>query len=98
MKRKRESAAVEEGGFNPVSGLSEAPAALPMQSGTVFDQPEPKKSLELTVIVPARNEEECLAACLQSLVSQSEEVFKLPRWPITISMASARRRSSGFMP
>ncbi len=56
-----------------------------MQSGTVFDQPEPKKLLELTVIVPARNEEECLAACLQSLVSQSEEVFKLGRdWELMV--------------
>ena len=33
--------------------------------------------MELTVIVPARNEEECLGACLQSLVAQSEEIFKL---------------------
>jgi glycosyltransferase involved in cell wall biosynthesis len=79
MGRKRENAAVGVSGFKPVLGLSEAPAALPVQWGTVFDQPEPKKLLELTVIVPARNEEECLAACLQSLVSQSEEVFKLGR-------------------
>jgi glycosyltransferase involved in cell wall biosynthesis len=41
--------------------------------------------LELTVIVPARNEEECIAACLQSLVSQSEEVFKLGReWELMV--------------
>jgi glycosyltransferase involved in cell wall biosynthesis len=79
MKRKRESVAVDEGGFMPVLGLSETPATLPVQWGTVFDQPEPKKLLELTVIVPARNEEDCLAACLQSLVSQSEELFKLGR-------------------
>src|ERR1035437_5425470 len=103
MSRKRESAAVGQGGFEPVLqptdkdpflhpneqrslagdpesagtpvlGLSEAPAALPGQWGTVFDQPEPDKLLELTVIVPARNEEDCLAACLESLVSQSEEI------------------------
>src|ERR1035437_5156151 len=95
MERKRESAAVGEGGFEsvlhptdkdpsagtPVLGLFEAPAALPVQWGTVpstiFAQPEPDKLLELTVIVPARNEEDCLAACLESLVSQSEELFKL---------------------
>jgi len=53
--------------------------------GTIFDQPEPKKLLELTVIVPARNEEECLAGCLQSLVSQSEEHFKLGRdWELLV--------------
>jgi glycosyltransferase involved in cell wall biosynthesis len=47
--------------------------------------PEPDKLLELTVIVPARNEEDCLAACLQSLVSQSEELFKLGRdWELIV--------------
>jgi glycosyltransferase involved in cell wall biosynthesis len=45
--------------------------------GTVFDQPEPEGLIELTVIVPARNEEDCLGACLQSLVSQSESIFEL---------------------
>ena len=114
MERKRESAAVGQGGFKPVLhstdkdpslhpseqrslagdpesagtpvlGLSEAPAALPGQWGTVFDQPEPDKLLELTVIVPARNEEDCLAACLESLVSQSEELFKLGReWELIV--------------
>jgi glycosyltransferase involved in cell wall biosynthesis len=85
MKRKRESAEVVESGFKPVLGLSEAPATLPAQWGTVFDQPEPKKLLEMTVIVPARNEEECLSACLQSLVSQSEEHFKLGRdWELMV--------------
>jgi glycosyltransferase involved in cell wall biosynthesis len=85
MKRERESAAVVEGGFKPVLGLSETPVVLPLQWGTVFDQPEPDQLLELTVIVPARNEEECLAACLQSLVSQSEELFKLgPDWELIV--------------
>lgn len=35
--------------------------------------------MELTVIVPARNEEDCLAACLNSLASQSDEIFQLGR-------------------
>ena len=53
--------------------------------GTVFDQPEPAELLELTVIVPARNEEETLGACLQSLVSQSEEIFHLGRdWELIV--------------
>jgi glycosyltransferase involved in cell wall biosynthesis len=34
-------------------------------------------SMLLTVIVPARNEEDCLGACLASLVSQSDEIFAL---------------------
>ena len=77
MKTERQGATVGNGGFVPVLGLSETPAEQSVLWGTVFDQPEPKKLLELTVIVPARNEEECLADCLQSLVSQSEEIFKL---------------------
>lgn len=35
--------------------------------------------LKLTVIVPARNEEDCLGTCLESLVSQSDEGWKLGR-------------------
>jgi glycosyltransferase involved in cell wall biosynthesis len=67
-------------GWKPVLGLSDEPGApleMPTRHGTVFDQPEPAQLIELTVIVPARNEEDCLAACLQSLVAQSEDVFKL---------------------
>lgn len=79
------------GSWKPVLGISEpggetTPAdgqsdwrtwAAGSVPGTVFDQPEPEQLLELTVIVPARNEEDALPACLQSLVSQSEEIFKL---------------------
>ena len=37
------------------------------------------------MIVPARNEEDCLGACLQSLVSQSEEIFELGRdWDLIV--------------
>jgi glycosyltransferase involved in cell wall biosynthesis len=54
-------------------------------AGTVFDQPEAEPLIELTVIVPARNEEDCLGACLQSLLSQSEEVFQLGRdWELIV--------------
>jgi glycosyltransferase involved in cell wall biosynthesis len=53
--------------------------------GTVFDQPEPEELLEVTVIVPARNEQDCLAACLESLVSQSEEIFALGKdWELIV--------------
>jgi glycosyltransferase involved in cell wall biosynthesis len=55
------------------------------ETNEVESEPAPDELLELTVIVPARNEEDCLAACLQSLVSQSEEVFKLGRdWELTV--------------
>jgi glycosyltransferase involved in cell wall biosynthesis len=40
---------------------------------TAIDAP----SMQLSVIVPARNEEDCLGACLQSLASQSDGVFPL---------------------
>jgi glycosyltransferase involved in cell wall biosynthesis len=84
------------GGWKPVLGLADpaegtAPAAdwrdwagktVP---GTVFDQPEPEELIELTVIVPARNEEDCLGECLQSLVNQSEEIFELGRdWELIV--------------
>lgn len=75
-------------GFKPVLGLSDEPVepvARPVLTGTVYDQPEPEELLELTVMVPARNEEDCLGACLQSLVSQSEEIFALGRdWELMV--------------
>jgi glycosyltransferase involved in cell wall biosynthesis len=53
--------------------------------GTVFAQPEPEPLIELSVIVPARNEEDCLGTCLQSLVAQSEEIFELGRdWELIV--------------
>jgi glycosyltransferase involved in cell wall biosynthesis len=74
--------------WNPVLGLSNEPPApneLSSRPGTVFDQPEPAHLIELTVIVPARNEEECIAACLDSLVKQSEDFFELGRdWELIV--------------
>jgi glycosyltransferase involved in cell wall biosynthesis len=91
-ERPEKDGAAGAGGWKPVLGLSGEPGepvAAPVQwvaaPGTVFDQPEPRELMELTVIVPARNEQECLGACLQSLVSQSEEVFKLGRdWELIV--------------
>jgi glycosyltransferase involved in cell wall biosynthesis len=84
----QESGTTGAGQWTPVLGLSDEPGervAFPVTAGTVFDQPEPEELLELTVIVPARNEEECLAACLQSLVGQSEEIFELGRdWELIV--------------
>jgi glycosyltransferase involved in cell wall biosynthesis len=37
------------------------------------------------VIVPARNEEDCIEACIQSLVHQSEEIFELGKdWELLV--------------
>src|ERR1700685_698248 len=83
------------GGGTPVLGLAD-PEASPTATdwrdwagkaapGTVFDQPEPEELIELTVIVPARDEEDCLGRCLQSLVGQSEEIFELGKdWELVV--------------
>lgn len=75
-------------GYKPVLGLSNEPSeplAVPARAGTVFDQPEPEPLMELTVIVPARNEEESLGDCLRTLVAQSESVFELGRdWELVV--------------
>lgn len=74
--------------WKPVLGLSSEPGeplTLPARAGTVFDQPEPAELIELTVIVPARNEEDCLGACLRSLVAQSDDTFLLGRnWDLIV--------------
>ena len=47
--------------------------------------PEPASPLKLSVIIPARNEEDTLGDCLRSLVAQSEPVFQLGRdWEIIV--------------
>jgi glycosyltransferase involved in cell wall biosynthesis len=89
MEKNRVSGSVGKAGFMPVLGLSDTPAALPLTweaaPGTVYTQPEPEELIELTIIVPARNEEDCLAECLQSLVSQSEDLFELGKdWELIV--------------
>jgi glycosyltransferase involved in cell wall biosynthesis len=96
MKSEKPGAGGTVGGYKPVLGLSDegeeqaAPDARSAWSakaaaGTVFDQPEPEQLMELTVIVPARNEEDCMGTCLESLVSQSEEIFKLGKdWELIV--------------
>jgi len=74
--------------YKPVLGLSDGPGepmAVPARAGTVYDQPEPEQLIELTVIVPARNEEQSIGECLKSLVAQSEDVFELGRdWELVV--------------
>ncbi|HZP04693.1 MAG TPA: glycosyltransferase family 2 protein [Terracidiphilus sp.] len=92
------------GGWKPVLGLAEPGEPVAhvdwrewagrTAPGTVFDQPEPEKLIELTVIVPARNEEDCLGACLQSLVRQSEEIFELGKdWELVVVDDHSRDRT-----
>ena len=90
------SGQTEAGNWKPVLGLADpvdagsAPTdwrewAAKTVPGTVYDQPEPEQLIDLTVIVPARNEEECLGACLASLASQSEEIFELGKdWELIV--------------
>jgi glycosyltransferase involved in cell wall biosynthesis len=84
--------------WKPILGLSDEPgerAEFPVRAGTLFDQPEPETLMELTVIVPARNEEDCIGACLESLVSQSEDVFKLGRdWELIVVDDESADRTS----
>jgi glycosyltransferase involved in cell wall biosynthesis len=88
MADKPEKAEPSGRTFKPVLGLSEEPGeplAIPVRAGNVFDQPEPEQLIELTVIIPARNEEQNLPACLQSLVTQSEDIFQLGRdWELIV--------------
>jgi glycosyltransferase involved in cell wall biosynthesis len=80
--------APQERTWKPVLGLSDVPGepvTIPARAGTVFDQPEPAELIELTVIVPARDEADSLEACLQSLVTQSEDLFQLGRdWELIV--------------
>ncbi|HVC48076.1 MAG TPA: glycosyltransferase [Terracidiphilus sp.] len=78
----------QQSGWKPVLGLSDEPSAPPpahATAGTVFDQPEPEPLLELSVIVPARNEEASLGACLASIAAQSDGTFALGRdWELVV--------------
>lgn len=91
-----EAGSTRRAAWKPVLGLSDDPGggeapqdwrvwAGKSLAGAVFEQPEPSELIELTVIVPARNEEDCLGTCLQSLVSQSEEIFELGKdWELIV--------------
>jgi len=71
--------------FDEAVGQTAVPGRWGWAVGTVYDQPEPDELIELTVVVPARNEEDCLAACIESLVAQSEEIFKLGKdWELVV--------------
>jgi glycosyltransferase involved in cell wall biosynthesis len=84
----------ETGTAVPHADWREYSRAVP---GTVFEQPEPEHLIELTVIVPARNEEASLAACVQSLISQSEDIFDLGRdWELIVVDDHSTDRTAEF--
>lgn len=77
------------GNYTPVLGLfsGDEPRPLPtlpeakVSPATI----EATGTLELSVIIPARNEERNLGACLETLVAQSERVFALGTdWELVI--------------
>ncbi len=82
-----ENTSTDTAAWTPILGLASPgePIESLARAGTVYDQPEPDPLIELTVIVPARNEADCLGACLQSLIAQSEDVFVLGRdWELDV--------------
>jgi glycosyltransferase involved in cell wall biosynthesis len=96
MTNEKPEISAAAGNYKPVLGLSDEGNGQPeiqdrwewiakSAAGTVYDQPEPQELMELTVIIPARNEEDCLGRCLESLVAQSEKLFKLGRdWEVIV--------------
>ncbi|MFC6644784.1 glycosyltransferase [Granulicella cerasi] len=68
--------------FTPVLGLTDdAPLTLPKVQAVVRDD----ATLDVTVIVPARNEERRLPECLRTLLAQDEEQFRLGRdWELLL--------------
>ncbi|GAC1357651.1 MAG: hydroxychlorobactene glucosyltransferase CruC [Acidobacteriaceae bacterium] len=74
--------------MQPILGLAEPEdegsetTRAPLR-GSVVEEDE--ATLELTVVVPARNEERNLPGCLQSLLAQTEEGFALGReWELIV--------------
>ena len=59
--------------------------ALDERTGLTTETEEAEPTLELSVIVPARNEQESLPECLESLIGQSETGFELGKeWELIV--------------
>jgi len=77
---------------------SQGPAS---KAAALFGCAQSDKLIELTVIIPARNESANLPACLGSLVSQSESIFELGcDWELIVvddhSTDATRQIAAGF--
>ena len=67
--------------LSPILGLPIDDEPAPLSA----DPSLPKSTLQLSVTIPARNEEHNLPACLASLLAQSDEFFQLNRdWEILV--------------
>ncbi len=81
-QNEKEISRAPGGSYTPVLGLFDAgePRPLPATPSTQPQAPADttlEAPLELSVIIPARDEEANLAACLESLVAQAEPIFAL---------------------
>lgn len=73
--------------LSPILGLpiDESPASVPLSAESTAPNASASYPFELSVIIPARNEEANLKACLDSLLAQSDEFFLLGRdWEVIV--------------
>ncbi len=106
QRNKQERRNKAPASYTPVLGLFSGaePRPLPKLPETPADPnatPKAVAPLELSVIVPARNEEANLAACLDTLVAQDERIFALGTdWELLIvdddSSDRTREIAQGF--
>ena len=89
--RQNDPTKKRERNYTPVLGLFADEEPLPLVTKLPSAEPrteaEPRQALplELSVVIPARNEEANLAACLNTLVAQNEDIFALGTdWEILI--------------
>ncbi len=81
----KEPARAADRGYTPVLGLFSDDEPRAIAATQPVAEPKPKAPLELSVIIPARNEEANLRACLETLVAQHEKVFALDvDWEILV--------------
>ncbi|MGI4828032.1 MAG: glycosyltransferase [Janthinobacterium lividum] len=75
------------GDYTPVLGLFSADDPRPTPAAQTSSETQSRQTapLELSVIIPARNEERNLGACVESLVKQDEPIFALGQdWEILV--------------
>ena len=71
--------------YTPVLGLFSDDEPRPAPATAPVAASREKAALELSVIVPARNEAEHIGACLETLVAQHDNVFSLGRdWELLV--------------
>ena len=73
--------------YTPVLGLfaEGEPRPVPLPKAPPQAEPAERAPLELSVIIPARNEEANLGPCLESLLAQDERIFALGTdWEILV--------------